>query len=872
MNKQTWIKVNSIIDEALTIERAEERERFIREKSSNSSERKEILDMLHSIEQSDGLWNELKKSSLALSENISSKHRTFLYKKKSVQNSRDVSISDPVNIGPYFIKKPIARGGMGEVYLAERINEDFHKKVALKIIRNEITSNEQAARFERERMILSSLNHPNIGQLLDGGISEDGRSYFVMEFVEGMPITAYCRQNDCDLQNRLKLFRQLCEAVQYAHSNFIVHRDLKPDNLFVTPEGNIKVLDFGIAKILNDDVSPGQLESTGAGRQILTYKYAAPEQLTADPVTTATDVYTLGILLFELLTGRHPFRFNEKSYTEIEYTIKNEQPPVPAHIVETSKNFSDSELDSIVLKALNKRPEDRYQSAQHMLDDIIRYQENKPVLAKDGKALYRSVKFIKRNSVPFFSAAAIILSAILFLLLYTVEIKNEREIAQLQAQKAEQASAILIDLFEANQPGQTESGNYTVTSLLELGETKADNLEGFPELKGTMYSVIGQIYRNIGVFDKAEELLSASILIFSNHYGDTHVETVNAMDHYGLLLINKGEFHRADTLLSRVLNTRRQNHKNNPAALAQTLNYLALANRRKGNFDEAESLYRQAYDLRSDNLGTEHPRTLESLSSLAVTLHNKGRYQQAELLYRDLIEKRSRVLGGNHPDYATNLSSLGALLMNIGEYEESERMLKEALKIRSSQLGEEHPAVAITLNNLGMLNKDMGNVEESEEYFRKALAIRQSTLGEDHVNTAISYFCLADLMLTKKDPESALTYITKAQTVFKKHLPENHSFIVRSDLRLGSIYTEMNQIDQAENVMKPAFEQLKTIHDSHSIEIALGSLRYGEFLIKSGKTELAKEVLTDGQYILTTFESNSSPVQTRIATLLQSLN
>jgi len=871
MDKQTWDKINKVIDEALDIEGADEREQLIRKKCSTNYIQKEVLDFLKSIEDSGGLWEELKESNLALSENITNERHSVLSTPGDGLTGNGKNTVTPEKIGPYFIKEIIARGGMGEVYLAERINEDFHKKVALKIIRNEITSNEQAARFERERMILSSLNHPNIGQLLDGGISGDGRSYFVMEYVDGMPITTFCRQNNCDLQNILKLFRQLCEAVQYAHSNFIVHRDLKPDNLFVTPQGNIKVLDFGIAKILNDDVSPGQVENTSSGRQILTYKYAAPEQLTADPITTATDVYSLGILLFELLTGRHPFRFKEKSYTEIEHSIRHEAPPLPANIDSGSRNLSDSELDSIVLKALNKNPANRYQSAQHLLDDIVRYQNNKPVLAKDGKALYRSLKFLKRNSVPFSSVAAIILSAFLFLLFYTSEIKSEREIAQWQAQKAEQATAILIDLFEANQPGQTEAG-FTINSLLNLGESKADNLEGFPELKGTMYSVIGQIYRNIGEFEKADTLLNASVQIFKKHYGDTHIETMNAMDHYGLLLINKGEFDRADSLLTHTLQIRKQHLTGSPVALAQSLNYLALANRRKGNFDEAESLYRQSYNLRSDHLGVEHPLTLESLSSLAVTLHNKGQYEQAEHLYRDLIDKRRRVLGPNHPDYATNLSSLGALLMNIGEYEEAESILKEALEIRSSQLGENHPVVAITLNNLGMLNKDIGKLPESEEYFRKALAIRQVALGEDHVNTAITYFCLADLMLRKKRPEPALDFIKRAQTVFKKHLPENHSFNVRTDLRLGSIYAEMNQISQADSIMKPAYNQLKTIHGETSIEMALGSIRYGEFLIKSGKPDLAKEILTDGRNVLNSFENSSSPRQRQLTELLQSLN
>ncbi len=871
MDKQTWEKVNTVIDVALDIKEADEREQVVRENCDSLTMQKEVLELLKSIEDSGNLWDELKHSNLVLSENFTKEKYSFS-SKREVQTFENENENLPKKIGPYFIKKTIARGGMGEVYLAERSNEDFHKKVALKIIRNEIKSNEQAARFERERTILSSLNHPNIGQLLDGGISSDGRSYFVMEYVDGLPITTYCRQNQCTRQQRLKLIRQLCEAVQYAHSNFIVHRDLKPDNLFVTPQGSIKILDFGIAKILNDDVTSSQLESTSPGRQILTYKYAAPEQLTSAPITTATDVYSLGILLFELLAGVHPFRFKEKSFPDIEHAIRKELPPVPSHIESDSKNYSNPELDSIVLKALNKNPADRYQSAQHMLDDIIRYEENRPVLAKEGKALYRSAKFLKRHSVPFSSGAAIILSGIVFLVFYTSKITTEREIAQWQAHKAEQATAILIDLFEANQPGQTETGTFSVQSLLELGETKADNLDTFPELKGTMYSVIGQIYRNIGNFEKADLLLSNSLTIFQNHYGDTHAETINAMDHYGLLLISKGKFDRADSLLTHTLNVRRQHIKNNPVAMAQSLSFLALANRRKGNLDEAEKLYHQSYELRSDHLGDEHPLTLESLSSLTVTLHNKGQYNQAENFYRDLIEKRSRVLGSYHPDYATNLSSLGALLMNIGEYEEAESVLEEALKIRSSQLGENHPDVAITLNNLGMLKKDMNRLEESEDYFKKALEIRKEMLGDDHVNTAISNFCLADLMLRKNRPDLAMNYLQKARMVFKKQLPEDHSFVVRSDLRMGSIFAEMNRIEEADSMLKPAYEKLKTIHEKNSLEMALGSIRYGEFLIQTERSDLAEEVLKNAYSVLQSFEKDSSLRQTYVTSLLQTLN
>lgn len=871
MDKSNWKKIDQLLDEILLHEHPEKQREILQSRCKDPALYNEVLQILNSIHESGSFWPQLIQAHENLADNLSrdrDEMSRIPEKIESIHSGDEISI--PVQIGEYKIKKRIAQGGMGDVFLAERIDQNFHQNVALKVIRNKGTTRKELLRFEQERLILSTLSHSNIAKFLDGGIAGDGRAFYVMEFVDGIPLTDYCIQNRCTRRQRLRLFIQLCQAVQYAHSNSIVHRDLKPDNLLVTKKGDIKILDFGIAKMLDTKPAGKNLRITSEGGQMFTWQYCAPEQLTLHPITTATDIYTLGLLLYEILTDAPAFDFDQKKYSDIRHTILHEQPAAPSFRSPGTKSLADPELDAIVLKALRKEPEERYQSAQHMIDDILRYQNNLPVLARQASPLYIFKKFIRRNTLSLTAAVLFLLMLLGFSLFYTSQINEERNLARLQAQRAEEATSILIDLFEANHPSSISGASNSINEFLELGIRKAEQLQSYPELKANIYSVIGQIYRKTGDFEQAGYLLNNAWLINKNLYGENHPETLSVVDHYGLLLISTGEFRQAEELLNRSLEIKKNTPAFSQASIAQTLSTLAYAKRRMGNLDEAEELYRQSYNIRESVLGSEHPLTLENLSSLAVVMHNRSNYIQAESIYRELIEKRSRVLGIEHPDYLANVSSLGSLLMNTGSFTEAEIYLKEAYQLRRQVLGDNHPDVAITANNLGILKKDMGYLEEAAEYFEEALKLRRNTIGENHINTAISKFSYADLYLKSDRPEKALTLLEEALQVFKEDLPPGHSFIARTRLRIGLAILETGQVEQAGSIIQDAYRSILSIHHNRSLERALADITFGKYLSATGDVSRAREIWEHSRSILLELEGEAGMRQAEVYTLINS--
>lgn len=869
MDQANWNKIDQLLDEILVHDHPEKQKQILKSRCQDPDVYKEVLQILDSIHESGSFWPQLFQANEKLADTLSNDQDEMVRFPEKIEeiHSGDELVAPEV-IGNYNIKKRIGKGGMGDVYLAERKDHNFHQNVALKVIRNRGTTGKEFLRFEQERLILSTLSHPNIAKFLDGGISSDGRAFYVMEFVDGIPLTDYCIQNSRTLEKRLNLFMQLCKAVQYAHSNSIVHRDLKPENLLVTKDGTIKILDFGIAKMLNTTPGAASLRITSEGGQMLTWQYCAPEQLTMDPITTATDIYTLGLLLYELLNDQPAFDLDQKTYTDIHHTILHEAATAPSLSKASNESLSDPELDAIVLKALRKVPGERYQSAQHMIDDILRYQNKLPVLARQGSTYYVFKKFLRRNALSLSAAAIILLLLAGSSLFHTSQINEERNLAQLQAQRAEEATTILIDLFKANQPGNISTADVSLNQFLELGTQKADNLQNYPELKANMYSVIGQIYRTTGDLEKAEHLINNAYLIYKNLYGESHPETLSMIDHFGMLLINKGEFHKAEELLANSLKIKQKSPTIGQASIAQTINNLAYAKRRMGNLDEAEQLFHRGYDIRENVLGSEHPLTLESLSSLAVVMHNKSNYVQSEIIYRELIEKRGRILGKQHPDYIAIVSSLGALLMNTGNFSEAEYYLKEALELRRRILGDNHPDVAITVNNLGILKTDMNELEEAKSYFEEALQLRKNTIGDDHINTAISKFSYANLLMKESRADTALTLLEEALVTFKDGLPDDHSFIARTRLRIGLAMLETGSFDQAEDIIVDAYRSILSIHHNRSLERALADISYGKYLVTKGDISQAREIWQHARSILLELEGDSGVRQAEVLALI----
>ncbi len=594
---------------------------------------------------------------------------TLMMADTSAQTAMSDDAPFPGRIGPYRIVREIGSGGMGVVYEAIR-EDEFKKRVALKIIKRGMDTVSIVRRFHRERQILAALTHPNITALLDGGTIADGRPFFVMEFVEGEPIAEYCDRRKLTIRQRLEMFRVICTAVQYAHQNLVVHRDLKPSNILVTSGGLPKLLDFGIAKILNAGATSGTTGLTVAPMRIMTPEYASPEQVRADPITTSTDVYSLGVLLYELLTGHHPYRFKTLTLQEIERVIC-EQPPEKPSVVITRAEQQPSErvgrqvltpqtigatregapeqlrrrlrgdLDNILLKALQKEPDRRYASVEQFSEDIRRHLTGLPVLARNDTMAYRTGKFVSRHKVGVFAVAAVAFTLVAGVIVSSWEAMHARRAEQTAI--IESATARAVNDFLQNDL---------------LGQASAANQSG-PGTKP-----------------------------------DPHLEVRTALDRAAVRIA--GKFNRQPQVEAAIRDT-----------IGRT--YMDL-----GLYPQARMQLERALELERRALGAENPKTLNSMEVLARTAFLQGKYYEAEALFSEALEIQRRVLGPEHPDTLRSILGLGPIYQVQGKYAQAEALLSQAVETQRRVLGPGHPVTLAALNNLAYLYSYQGKYAQAE--------------------------------------------------------------------------------------------------------------------------------------------------------------
>jgi eukaryotic-like serine/threonine-protein kinase len=789
----------------------------------------------------------------------------------------------------YRLLKKIGRGGMGNVYLAERDDDTFKSQVAVKILRRGMDSEDILERFRVERQILAQLNHPNITHLLDGGITSDGRPYFVMEYVEGKTITEYCDDKNLSLEQRIELFKQIFDALIYAHQNLVIHRDLKPGNIYVTEHGDVKLLDFGIAKLL-DEKNTQHITLSKTGQRLMTPEYASPEQVKGIPMNTASDIYQLGLVLYKLLCGKPPFSFQDCSLAETESIILKEFPQKPSTLLSGIDEIELSEickkrkttpqklkqdlkgdLDQIILKALHKVPERRFKSVLEFREDIDKYQNGLPVKSRGDSFGYRAVKYVQRNKIFLSVAALFLVTLTLFTIFYNISITEQRNHAQNEAEKAAQVTSFLMELFEANDPAMSQGEEITAWELLQQGEERIELLENQPEVQAQMLDVTGQIYRRLGDFSRAEGLLLKAKNIRGETYGPNHTETLAIYDHLGLLYSDTGNFSKADSVLRRALYLKRDQAKISDPSLSNTKTNLAYVSRRMGNYSEAERLYRQSYEIRKAFLGDDHPSTIENLSSLGVTLINKGDYTGAEQILRQVLEYRREAMAPSHPDLAMSMNNLGAVLLNVGVFSEAESLFRESLEMRQNLFGNLHPKVALTMNNLGISLRDQGNYIQAADYLLEALEIRKNVLGRDNVNTAISNFSLGELKLQTGESDEAVTHFQNAYEIFRSKLSENHSFTARTMMALGSAYLHQGNEETAEDYINRGYEKVTEIHHENSLEMALADWEYGTYLQYSGDYDTAIEHLQKAFETLQSVEIEHSLRQNKILAQIEAI-
>ncbi len=850
MHTEEWTRIMALLDEALQRPQ-QDRTAFLDIACDDPTIRQEVKTLLAAGEQTIDF---LDQGVVAATEAL-------------VEDDADSTPGSGSRVGPYRLIERIGTGGMSVVYRAERADGHYEQHVAIKLLPHHFETERRVARFQAERQILARLNHPNIARLLDGSVTDAGQPYLVMEYVDGVPIAEYCARQSCLLKQRLRLLRTVCRAVHHAHQNLVVHRDLKPENILVTETGTVKLLDFGIAKLLQPELHDGSSSLTRTGERPMTPRYAAPEQVAGAAITTATDIYQLGVLACHVLTGVHPFQDAESGLQD---AILHTAPTPPSKAARrSSAAHAEStgcvscpiekltgDLDTVVLKALRKEPEHRYRSAQALAADLTRYLNDRPVQAQPVTLCYRARKFMQRNQSAVLAVAAVVLLFIGFSLFHVNRLSNERDTAQRHAETTAAVTSFMVDLIELGDPAVAQGSTISTQDLLSHGLARVERIDGQPDVEAQMRLALGRVYRRLGQYEQARPLIERAIALQQEHLPPDHPERAEGFKQMGALLAAIDEFEAAETFLRQSLSIWNQQDGTRPLDRARTQHRLAYVLRRMGEYDQAEALHRDNMHLRRTGLGPMHPETLQSQQRLAITLHNQGAYAEAEAMYEQAIRGQREVLESPHPQLGVGLSSLGSIYMNQGRFQDAEPLLREALEMRRALFGDAHETVGLTMNNLAMTHRDQGNFDEAEQLFEETLAMRRELHDTPHTGTAMTLRELGTLYLYDDQPSKAHEMMQAALSIFEETLDADHSFVVRTQLDRAYVQSVLSSsADHATTAAATtAFEAVQRIHPDSSLERGLANIHYGRTVAHRQQFAQADSLLTAGVDILARME------------------
>ncbi len=830
MQTEDWEKVNEIVWKAIDLDPVE-RQKVLDELSNGSPEiRREAEFLLNESENAEAFFESPAIVNYA----------TFFDNRE--EDDRQVGKT----AGNYKIIQELGFGGMGLVYLAERIDGKFEQKVALKFLKREMSSTVLRRHFEQERSILASLDHPNIARLLDAGTTDENTPFLAMEYINGVPIDDYCTANDLELDDRLDLFRTVCSAVSYAHRNLVIHRDHKPSNILVTNDGIPKLLDFGISKILSPQL-PKVDSATITRLGVMTPSYASPEQLKNESVSTATDIYSLGVILYELLAGQRPFQHQEDDIAEIFRSVIHQDPPLPSSAVSTGQATRDKlvdkeqtaimgevtdagraaktnawpirpqqirgDLDNIVLKALKKEPERRYSSAESFADDIRRYQTGRPVSARADTFKYRAQKFIKRNRAGVIASAFVVLAVIAGVIATFWQSRvaaTERDRARLEAEKSKKINAYLQNILNFSNPHWLSSNpkrnrEATVADAMDeaLKNIETD-LADEPEIKGEILFTLCQSYSSQGQYPKAEELARKAIANFDKVFGKKNLRSMQT------------------------------------SVILGDISYLT------GKFDEAESLYVNAIEYFRPAVESD-PRQRRWLAIALNDIGNvhimKGRFDEGEKVTRESIWHAEQITGRDRYALPVVLGNLAAVLMNRSDFEGSIEMANRALD-EMRKLGSDQSLEAGNANaNMGRAYNLMGDYRSAEKHFQTALDLLVKTVGDEDVYTLTTRLHMANNYLRQERFAEAEKLTADTLKTQQRIFPDGHFTISFSQRLLGDIYTKTGRLKKGEEEILAALVYMSTKVKEPNHEISLIKTTLGDNLIAQKRYAEARELL-----------------------------
>jgi serine/threonine protein kinase/Tfp pilus assembly protein PilF len=754
---------------------------------------------------------------ISSSEEIESGSSTLLG--EAVRNAAAAAVSavDGQRIGPYQIIRQLGSGGMGAVYLAERADDQYRNQVAIKLVRDLLPGEELLERFRAERQILADLNHPNIARLLDGGVTTTGLPYLVMEYVEGVPIDDYCNNKKLSIAGRLELFKTVCLAVQHSHNHLIVHRDIKPNNILVTADGVPKLLDFGIAKPLRP-LSSSRDNLTRTLQRLMTPEYASPEQIRGERITTATDVYSLGVLLYELLSGRPPFQLSGSSPAEVERIVCESEPDRPSSRTlvngATTRPRVPRELDDVVLMAMHKDPERRYGSAAEFAEDIQRFLSNSPVKAHPESARYRVSRFVRRHRIGTATVALFLLMAAAFVTGVIVLARR----AQNEAKVAQHTTDFLISLFQSNDPAQGRGDLITAREVLNRGTQRLQTeLKDEPAVQVRLLDAIGTIFITLGNYKDARSVLDRSLDIRRRLFADDIGGMAETLAGLGYLTVELSQFQDSERYYRESLALCLRKYGKVDDNVAAVLSNLSSVLWEQGRYAEAVDLNQQAVDIRTQVLGREHRDTLTVMHNLASVYLANGNLAAAEKLAREVLAARQRTLTPKHPDLGFSLSILANILDRQGKFTEAEKASREALAVRTTAYQEANPQIAVTQYNLAAILCHTGKADEALSLAQQALDLDMKTFGPNHRDTAWARIAMAYVLYAKGRIREARDMQKAALESRKSIMDHKHPPIAEALVRLARYELALQNVSAAEAAITQAIEIQKTAPASQNL-------------------------------------------------------
>jgi serine/threonine protein kinase/tetratricopeptide (TPR) repeat protein len=760
--------------------------------------------------------------------------------------------------GPYRIVRALGEGGMGVVYLAERADLGTH--VAVKILRDAWLSPGRRNLFAAEQRTLAQLNHPSIARLYDADTSPDGSPFFVMEYVEGVPLTVYCDKNNCSIHGRLRLFRSVCEAVLYAHQHAVIHRDLKPSNVLVKNDETLRLLDFGISKHL-ESLGESAADRTLTGMRMMTPAYAAPEQIRGEQVGIQADVYSLGVILYELLAGRLPFDVSNCTPAQAEKVLTEQEAEKPSAAGETAPltqregngaSISKSawaDLDVLCLTAMHKDAQRRYRSVEALIRDIDHYSKGEPLEARADTLGYRLRKFGVRNRRPVAAVAVAFALVVALVIFFTVRLAIARNAALAEAARTQRIQKFMTNLFQGGDASAGPADNLRVVTLLDRGVQEAQSLNAEPEVQSELYETLGTLYQKLGKLDQANTLLNSSLQARKSLYGPDAAPVAEGLVALGLLRADQAQLPEAEKLVREGLAMSKRHLPPNHPTVAKATAALGLVLEDRGSYDEAIKTLEEAIRLQTVN-GNATPEVAASLYELASAHFYAGHYDTSESLNERVLPMYRQIYGERHPRVADVLINLGAIKFDLGHYPEAENYDRQALDIVQSWYGKDNPETAADLTILARALVREERYDEAINLLQQSLAIKERVYGTVHPTVASTLNELGSAALKQHKNDVAEQYFLRMVDIYRQVYGEHHYLFAVALSNVGSVYTSREDWPRAEKIYRQAIPIFTESQSANHINTGIARIKLGRTLLRQNRYAEAETETRAGYDIL----------------------